>query len=391
MLYTSLVCDVVMCCFFFFFFSSRRRHTRYWRDWSSDVCSSDLSHVRASLYQGPRVGASGRRYRHRRHQRPRAGSAGRRGVRRTARHRPRGGDWRSLRRGREREGGERRLQPARWHRDRGQPGDCRRSRAGQRRADRGRLVLQALRGGPRGVRGDDGRDRLRRLPGQRGRMSALAELTALEAADGFVARPIGPSETELAEMLRVLGAASLEEVAAKTVPQAIRTNRALNLPPAVDEAAVIAELRALADKNVLKKSLIGMGYHGTHTPPLILRNVLENPGWYTAYTPYQAEVAQGRLEALVNYQTLICELTAMEIANASLLDEATAAAEAMAMAHGISKSKSDVLAVAADLHPQTRAVLAPRAKPIGITLVDVTPGDAAGIAAAQPFAVVDRK
>jgi glycine dehydrogenase len=219
-------------------------------------------------------------------------------------------------------------------------------------------------------------------------MSALAELTALEAADGFVARHIGPSETELAEMLRVLGAASLEEVAAKTVPQAIRTNRALNLPPAVDEAAVIAELRALADKNVLKKSLIGMGYHGTHTPPVILRNVLENPGWYTAYTPYQAEIAQGRLEALVNYQTLICELTAMEIANASLLDEATAAAEAMAMAHGISKSKSDVLAVAADLHPQTRAVLATRAKPIGITLVDVTPGDAAGIAAVQPFAVV---
>jgi len=219
-------------------------------------------------------------------------------------------------------------------------------------------------------------------------MSALAELAALEAADGFVARHIGPSEAEIAQMLRVLGASSLEEVAAKTVPQAIRTNRALNLPPAVDEAAVIAELRALAEKNVLKKSLIGMGYHGTHTPPVILRNVLENPGWYTAYTPYQAEIAQGRLEALVNYQTLICELTAMEIANASLLDEATAAAEAMAMAHGINKSKSDVLAVAADLHPQTRAVLATRAKPIGITLVDVTPGDAAGIAAVRPFAVV---
>jgi glycine dehydrogenase len=219
-------------------------------------------------------------------------------------------------------------------------------------------------------------------------MSALAELTALEAADGFVARHIGPSEAEISDMLRVLGAASLDEVAAKTVPQAIRTNRALNLPPAVDEAAVIAELRALAEKNVLKKSLIGMGYHGTHTPPVILRNVLENPGWYTAYTPYQAEIAQGRLEALINYQTLICELTAMEIANASLLDEATAAAEAMAMAHGISKSKSDVLAVAADLHPQTRAVLATRAKPIGITLVAVVPGDAAGIASVRPFAVV---
>jgi glycine dehydrogenase len=198
----------------------------------------------------------------------------------------------------------------------------------------------------------------------------LAELTALEEADGFVRRHIGASTPEIAAMLAAIGAASLDDVAAKTVPGSIRSNQAMVLPPAIDEAGVLAELRGLADQNVVKKSLIGLGYHGTITPPVILRNVLENPGWYTAYTPYQAEIAQGRLEALVNFQTMICELTGMEIANASLLDEATAAAEAMAMAHALSKSKSDVIAIAADVHPQTRAVLATRAWPLGITLVD---------------------
>ena len=219
-------------------------------------------------------------------------------------------------------------------------------------------------------------------------MDFLAELAALEAADGFVSRHIGPSASDVAAMLHAVGAATLDELAARTVPPAIRTHQSLDLPPAIDEAAVIAELRRLAAKNVLKKSLIGMGYHGTHTPPVILRNVLENPGWYTAYTPYQAEIAQGRLEALVNFQTMICELTGMEIANASLLDEATAAAEAMAMAHAVSRTQSDVLAVATDLHPQTRAVLATRAHPIGIRLVDVTPGDLSAIGSAQPFALV---
>ena len=219
-------------------------------------------------------------------------------------------------------------------------------------------------------------------------MEALQELAELEAADAFVARHIGPSETEIGAMLAAIGAVSLEEVAARTIPQSIRTNRALNLPPAIDEAAVIAELRAMAGRNVLKKSLIGMGYHGTHTPPVLLRNVLESPGWYTAYTPYQAEIAQGRLEALVNFQTMIIDLTGMEIANASLLDEATAAAEAMAMAHALSRTKSTVLAVASDLHPQTRAVLATRAAPIGLTLVDVAPNDPEAIAAVNPFAVV---
>ena len=219
-------------------------------------------------------------------------------------------------------------------------------------------------------------------------MTALEELAALEAPDAFVARHVAPSEPEVAEMLAVLGVASLAELAGRIVPGAIRTQAAMDLPPAIDEAAAVAELRSLAARNSTRKSLIGMGYHGTHTPPVILRNVLENPGWYTAYTPYQAEIAQGRLEAVLNFQTMICELTGMEIANASLLDEATAAAEAVHMAHALAKSKSSVIAVAADLHPQTRAVLAPRAWPLGLTLVDVAPGDTAAIAAAAPFAVV---
>jgi glycine dehydrogenase len=220
------------------------------------------------------------------------------------------------------------------------------------------------------------------------RLDFLAELSELEENDGFVRRHIGPSETELAAMLHTVGAATLDDVAGQTVPASIRSNESLNLPPSIDEAATIAELRALAAQNATTKSLIGMGYHGTVTPPVILRNVLENPGWYTAYTPYQAEIAQGRLEALLNFQTMISELTGMEIANASLLDEATAAAEAMAMAHALSKTKSDVLAVATDLHPQTLAVLATRAKPLGITLQPVAPGDLAAIGAANPFALL---
>src|SRR5690348_9259697 len=219
-------------------------------------------------------------------------------------------------------------------------------------------------------------------------MDVLAELAALEAADSFVARHIGPSETDIAAMLHEVGAATLDELAAKTVPPAIRSSQPLDLPPPIDEAAVMAELRALAAKNTGTKSLIGMGYHSTHTPPVVLRNVLESPGWYTAYTPYQAEIAQGRLEALLNFQTMICELTAMEIANASMLDEGTAAAEAMAMAHALSKTRSDVLAVATDIHPQTLAVLATRATPLGLSLVPVAPNDLQAIRAANPFALL---
>jgi glycine dehydrogenase len=219
-------------------------------------------------------------------------------------------------------------------------------------------------------------------------MDALAELEALEAADGFIGRHIAPSEAELGAMLAAVGAATLEELAAKTLPPAIRTQQPMALPPPIDEAAVIAELRGLAAQNGTQKSLIGLGYHGTHMPPVVLRNVLENPGWYTAYTPYQAEIAQGRLEALLTFQTMVCELTGMEIANASLLDEATAVAEAVSMAHAVARAKSDVVAIAADLHPQTRAVVATRAKPLGFKLVDVPPGDVAAIRAARPFVVL---
>ena len=216
----------------------------------------------------------------------------------------------------------------------------------------------------------------------------LADLDALEGHGAFAGRHIAPSESEIAAMLAVVGAPSLAALAERTVPHAIRGDDLGALPPPVDEAAALAELRALAGLNTPMRSLIGQGYHGTVLPPVIQRNVLENPGWYTAYTPYQSEIAQGRLEALLLFQTLVCDLTGMEVANASLLDEGTAAAEAVAMAHGVSKTGSDVVAVCADLHPQTRAVLATRAAPLGVALAEFAPGDLAAIGAANPFAVV---
>ncbi len=217
-------------------------------------------------------------------------------------------------------------------------------------------------------------------------MDAIAELAALE--DSFVPRHIAPTEADIAAMLHVVGAESLAALAAQTVPGDIRTPPMAGLPDAIPEAAAIEELRDLAGQNRRLRSLIGQGYHGTITPPVIGRNVLENPGWYTAYTPYQAELAQGRLEALLTFQTMICDLTAMPIANASLLDEATAAAEAVAMAHAAARTKSASIAVCADLHPQTAAVLQTRAAPLGWALHPFAPGDTAAIGAAQPFAVV---
>jgi len=190
------------------------------------------------------------------------------------------------------------------------------------------------------------------------------------AVDAFVGRHIGPSEAEVSEMLTALGVGSLDALVEQSVPAAIRLQRDLQLPAAATEPQALMELRAIANANRVRRSLIGMGYYGTHTPPVVLRNVLENPGWYTAYTPYQAEISQGRLEALLVYQTVVQELTGMDIANASMLDEATAAAEAMTMSWRVNRrSKASAFFVDEDTHPQTMAVLQTRAEPLGLQLL----------------------
>ena len=189
--------------------------------------------------------------------------------------------------------------------------------------------------------------------------------------EAFEKRHIGPSSGQAARMLAELGFSSLEEFIKKVVPSNIAIGQKLAevLPPPLTEPEVIAELAALAQQNETFTSLIGTGYYGTITPPVILRNVLENPAWYTAYTPYQPEISQGRLEALFAFQTLICDLTALPIANASMLDEGTAAAEAMTLAHRVYKgSDAAVFLIDKNVHPQTLAVIATRAKPLGITL-----------------------
>jgi glycine dehydrogenase len=190
----------------------------------------------------------------------------------------------------------------------------------------------------------------------------------LEQHDAFIGRHIGPDGSEIAAMLGAVGYDSLEALTDAIVPAAIRQKNPLALPPAVTENEALAKIRAIADRNEVFKSFIGQGYYGTHVPNVILRNILENPAWYTAYTPYQAEISQGRMEALLNFQTMCADLTGMEIANASLLDEATAAAEAMTLAKRSSKSKSNVFFVSRNVHPQTIEVLKTRAEPLGIEL-----------------------
>ncbi|MBY0464714.1 MAG: glycine dehydrogenase, partial [Burkholderiales bacterium] len=191
-------------------------------------------------------------------------------------------------------------------------------------------------------------------------------LAQLENPSEFSARHIGVSDADEAHMLSVIGEASRRALIDSIVPRSIARSADMDLPPPISEAAALAELRALANQNTVLKSFIGQGYHGTHTPGVILRNILENPAWYTAYTPYQAEISQGRMEALVNFQTMVTDLTGLAVANASMLDEATAAAEAMTLAARAGKSKSNVFYVDDQVLPQTLEVIQTRARPLGI-------------------------
>ena len=183
------------------------------------------------------------------------------------------------------------------------------------------------------------------------------KLTDYEAYDFANRRHIGPSPKEMAEMLQVIGFRTLDELIDDTVPASIRQAEPLKWGAALAEGDTLHHMREVASKNKILTSLIGQGYYGTTTPPVILRNILENPAWYTAYTPYQPEISQGRLEALLNFQTMVSDLTGLEVANASLLDESTAAAEAMTMARRASKSKSNIFFVDENCHPQNVAVI----------------------------------
>ena len=206
------------------------------------------------------------------------------------------------------------------------------------------------------------------------------------SAQDFSPRHIGPDDDAITSMLATVGYPDMDSLIDAAVPDAIREDTPIGLPCIPDEAEALARLREVADQNRLVTSLIGCGYYGTITPNVILRNVLENPAWYTAYTPYQPEISQGRLEALLNFQTMVTDLTGLEIANASLLDEATAAAEAMAFCQRLSKSKSKAFFVSRDCHPQTIEVVRTRAEPLGF---EVIVGDAATeLAAHEVFGVL---
>jgi glycine dehydrogenase len=206
------------------------------------------------------------------------------------------------------------------------------------------------------------------------------------SAEQFADRHIGPSAADVDHMLAAIGLSSVDELLDAAVPASIRDGKPLELDDALSEPQVVARLRALADRNQVATSLIGQGYYGTHVPGVILRNVMESPAWYTAYTPYQPEISQGRLEALLNFQTMVCDLTGMEIAGASMLDEATAAAEAMTLARRSTRHPGNVFFVDAECHPQTVAVVATRAEPLGIEVVVGDP--ATDLVAADAFGVL---
>ena len=199
-------------------------------------------------------------------------------------------------------------------------------------------------------------------------MQSALPLKTLENDSEFIARHIGIDDEAEAHMLSVIGAASRRALIEAIVPRSIARSAGMVLPEPITEAAALAEMKAIASKNKVFKSYIGQGYYNCHTPGVILRNILENPAWYTAYTPYQAEISQGRMEALINFQTMVCDLTGMPMANASMLDEATAAAEAMTLAKRSVKAKGNVCIVAGDAHPQTIEVMQTRALPLGIEI-----------------------
>ena len=186
------------------------------------------------------------------------------------------------------------------------------------------------------------------------------------AHEDFRYRHIGPNHADQKDMLTALGYSSLSELLDAALPDAIKFKGDSTLPSAISEADAIAELRKIASKNRITTSLIGQGYYNTHTPAVIKRNVLENPSWYTAYTPYQPEISQGRLEALINFQTMVTDLTGMKTANASMLDEGTAAVEAMLIARRTSTVEANVFYASSDIFPQTKALLDHRAEPLGI-------------------------
>ncbi len=218
-------------------------------------------------------------------------------------------------------------------------------------------------------------------------VAKLSDTTRYGYSDSFARRHLGISEQDASEMAAEIGFESLDELVDQAVPKAIRISTIDELPDSVSESEMLAELRQIASKNSIKKSLIGLGYSNTITPPPILRNILENPGWYTQYTPYQAEISQGRMEALFNFQTMVADLTGLEIANASLLDEGTAAAEAVSMAYGLrGRGSKNAVLISSRCHPQTIEVVEMRAEPLGIDVKVVDTNQPIDFSAA--FAIV---